>query len=211
RNLGQKGDWTGYRGVYRESVRMLVDLEQASSRIHLVQSEIVPGLLQTENYVRALTEAPSPFGTSLNADDVARTRHERRKIITRDDDPPMLSFILSESALRREYGGRDVMREQMQRLLDIAQLSNVQLQALPFANTSPVTYAWLSFALLHVPGPGLASPLNFAYVEQFDDARYIDERERVDAYERLWSHLQAAALNVVESTDFIAGVASEYT
>ncbi|MGH3614832.1 MAG: helix-turn-helix domain-containing protein, partial [Pseudonocardia sp.] len=42
RNLGQKGDWTGYRGVYRESVRMLVDLEQASSRIHLVQSEIVP-------------------------------------------------------------------------------------------------------------------------------------------------------------------------
>lgn len=211
RNLGLRGDWTGYRGVYRESFRMLLDLEQASSRIHVVQSEIVPGLLQTESYVRALTKAPSPFGTSLNPDDVARARHERQKIVTRDDKPPMLSFILSESALRREYGNRDVMREQMQRLLDIARLPNVQLQVLPFASTSPVTYASLNFALLHVPGPGIASPLDFVYVEQYDDARYLDERERVDAYERLWSHLQAAALNPVDSTDFIAGVAAGYT
>ncbi|MEV0702653.1 DUF5753 domain-containing protein [Saccharopolyspora sp. NPDC050389] len=210
RNLGRKGDWTSYRAVYAESMRLLVDLERSSSRIRQVQPEIVPGLLQTDDYIRALHEAPTPFGVKSNVDDVIQARRERQSILARDHNPPMLSFVLSESCLRRVYGGRDVMRGQMQRLLEIEERPNVQLQVLPFDNVNPVVYTSLNFLLFHVPGRGIASPLNFAYVEQYDDARYLDDHERVDTYEQLWSYLQAAALGPVESADFIRKVADEY-
>ncbi|MDQ2706315.1 MAG: helix-turn-helix domain-containing protein [Actinomycetota bacterium] len=210
RNLGKKGDWTSYRTVYRESFRLLLDLERHSSRIRVVQSEIVPGLLQTEGYVRALNDAPTPFGRSVPTDDVVHARRERQGILTRRENRPMLSVVFSESSLRREYGDRDIMGQQMQRLLDVARLPNVQLQVLPFRNASPVTYASLNFALLHIPGPGVAAPLDFVYVEQFDDARYLDDHDRVAAYEQLWGHLQAAALGPTESSEFIGEVAGEY-
>lgn len=210
RNLGQKGNWTSYRAVYRESFRMLLDLEHYSSRIRQVQSEIVPGLLQTEDYIRALNEAPTPFGTRLNVDQVIAARRHRQAILSRDE-APQVSFVLSESCLRRTYGDRNVMRGQMTRLIELADLPNVQLQVLPFHNTSPVIYASLNFALLNIPGPGIASPLNFVYVEQYDDARYLDDDDRVQAYEQLWGYIQAAALGPVDSTEFIGKVADQYS
>jgi len=209
RNLGQKGDWTSYRDLYRESFRMLLDLEHYSSRIRQVQSEIVPGLLQTENYLRALAEAPTPFGTRQNIEDVIQARRYRQSVLT-CETPSTVSFVLSESSLRRVYGDREVMREQLLRLNELADLSNVQLQVLPFDNTSPVIYASLNFCLVHVPGPGIAAPLDFVYVEQYDDARYLDNHDRIEAYEQLWGYIQAAALGPVDSLEFIGKVAEQY-
>lgn len=208
RNLGQKGDWTSYRAVYSESFRMLLDLEQYSNRIRQVQSEIVPGLLQTEGYVRALNEAPR-LGARFNTEDVVAARRHRQAILTRRN-APSVSFVLSESCLRRTYGDRTVMRGQMERLIELADQPNVQLQILPFQNRSPVTYASLNFELINIPGPGIASPLNFVYVEQYDDARYLDDDDRVEAYEQLWGYIQAAALGPVDSAEFIRKVADEY-
>ncbi|WIV60784.1 helix-turn-helix domain-containing protein [Amycolatopsis nalaikhensis] len=208
RNLGQKGDWTSYRAVYAESFRMLLDLEQYSNRIRQVQSEIVPGLLQTEGYVRALNEAPR-LGTRFNTEDVVAARRHRQAILTRQN-APSLSFVLSESCLRRTYGDQTVMRGQLERLIELTDLSNVQVQILPFRNRSPVTYTSLNFELINIPGPGIASPLNFVYVEQYDDARYLDDEDRVDAYEQLWGYIQAAALGPVDSAEFIGKVADEY-
>lgn len=210
RNLGKKGDWTSYRAVYTESMRLLVDLERSSSRIRQVQPEIIPGLLQNDAYVRALHEAPTPSGFKPNVEDVIHARRERQTILDKADDCPMLSFVLSESCLRRRYGSREVMRGQMRRLIEIAERPNVQLQVLPFANANPVVYASLNFSLFHIPGRGITSPLNFAYVEQYDDARYLDDHERVEIYEQLWSYLQAAALGPVDSAEFIGKVADEY-
>lgn len=210
RKLGRKGDWTGYRAGYAEWLRLLIDLERYSNRIRIVQTEIVHGLLQAESYVRALHEAPTPFGTVSHVDDVVLARRERQEILTREGDRPMVGFVLSESCLRRVHGDHNVMREQMQRLVEVAQLPNVQLQVLPFDNPSPVTFASHNFALLHAPGPGVAAPLDFVYVELYDDARYLDDHTRVATYEQLWAYLQAAALGPVESLDFIGKVADEY-
>jgi hypothetical protein len=58
-------------------------------------------------------------------------------------------------------------------------------------------------AVLHVPGPGIAAPLDIAYIEQFDDARYLDSHESVAAYTQLWGVMQAAALGPAESITFI--------
>ncbi len=210
RKLGKRGDWTGYRAVYAEWLRLLIDLERYSNRIRIVQTEIVHGLLQTEGYVRALHQAPTPFGTTSPVDDVVQARRDQQEILTREDDRPMVSFVLSESCLRRVHGDHDVMREQMQRLVEIAQLPNIQLQVLPFTNASPVIFASHNFALLHAPGPGVTAPLDFVYVEMYDDARYLDDHTQVAAYEQLWAYLQAAALGPVESLDFIGKVADDY-
>ncbi|HVV23803.1 MAG TPA: helix-turn-helix transcriptional regulator [Pseudonocardiaceae bacterium] len=209
RNLGKKGDWTSYNGTFDESYRLLPDLERHSNRIRQAQSEVIPGLLQTENYTRALCGAPGPFGASLNDEIVVAERHRRQSILFRDD-APTISFILSESALRRTYGGAAVMHEQLLRLIELADLPNVQLQIMPFRSNSPVLYASLNFEQINIPGPGLVTPLNFVYVEQYGDARYLDDSERVDAYDQLWGYLQAAALSPVDSRKFIKRVADEY-
>lgn len=210
RKLGRKGDWSSYSDMYAGWLRLRIDLERYSNRGRTFQTDIVPALLQTERYVRALHEAPTPFGTVSNVDDVVAARRERQEILTSEGGRPMLGFILSESCLRYVYGTRDVMREQMGRLMEVAQLPNIQLQVLPFNNPSPVVFASHNFAILHAPGPGAAAPLDFVYVELYDDARYLDDHTRVEAYEQLWSYLQAAALGPVESIDFIGKVADEY-
>jgi hypothetical protein len=156
-----------------------------------------------------LHEAPTPFGARSDIDEVVAARRQRQSILTRDDSPSV-SFVLSESCLRRTYGDRAIMAGQLHRLAELADLPNVQLQVLPFNNTSPVIYASLNFALLNIPGPGIASPLNFVYVEQYDDARYLDDDDRVQAYEQLWGYIQAAALGPVDSLEFIGKVAEQY-
>ena len=103
------------------------------------------------------------------------------------------------------------MRDQMRHLIDLADRPNMQLQVLPFNNTSPVAYASLNFEMINIPGPGIASPLNFVYLEQYDDARYLDNNGQVQAYEQLWGYIQAAALGPVESMAFIGSVADQYS
>lgn len=208
RNLGKRGDWSGYRAVHHESVRQLVDMERHADRIRQARAEIIPGLLQTGDYVRALSHVPSPLGITKNEDQLVAARLDRQQVLERDVD---VSFVLSESALRRVHGSREVMHEQLVRLIEVAQLPNVQLQVLPFANLNQTKCAWLSFALIHVPAYGLAAPLNYVHMELFNDARYIDELEVVERYERLWGTLQAGALGPVETVEFIGKVAEEYT
>lgn len=209
RGLGRRDDWADYQAVYRESFFLLPDLERHSSRIRMAQSEIIPGLLQTDDYVRALNEVPTPFGRTVELRDAVRVSRERRAILTREEPPTTFGFILSESALRRRYGDPAMMRSQLEHLLDVGQLPNVQLQVLPFVNPDPVTFASLNFELLHVPGPG-GAPLDFVHVEMYDDATYLDSQDRVGAYQQLWDILQAAALGPTESAGFIGKVAAEY-
>lgn len=122
-------------------------------------------------------------------------------------EPPRSTRVFrSVAALRRERGDRAVMREQMQRLLELGALPNVQLQVLPFANPTPVTFASLNFELMHLPGPGLTTSLDFVHIELYDDASYLDDEDRVAAYEQLWGHLQAAALGPSESVGFLGRV-----
>lgn len=209
RHLGQRGDWTSYGNVYHDSFRFLLDLEAHSSRIQVMEAEIVPGLLQTDGYVRALSQAPTLSGEPRDIDGVVEAGRARRAIVTRPEEPPTLSFILSESVLRRRYGDAVVMRDQLTHLLEVAQRPNVQIQVLPFHTDSPVSYVSLHFALLHVPGPGIAAPLDIAYIEQFDDARYLDGHDSVAAYTQLWGFMQAAALGPAESITFINKIVDE--
>jgi transcriptional regulator with XRE-family HTH domain len=208
RNANQRGRWEGERSAFPEWFRMYVDLEEGAEDICDVQTEIIPGILQVEPYIRTIhAEWPRSLSNG-SVDAEVKARQERQKILTRSD-PPSVSFVLSESCLRREVGGAEVMRPQLEYLVKVARLPNVQLQLLPFKTKTYTGTVSFSFTLLTVAAPG-AAPLDFVCVENYDNARYLDEKDDVRAYRDLWRRLTAAALGPRESVDFIRAVAAEY-
>ncbi|MGH3932461.1 MAG: helix-turn-helix domain-containing protein [Pseudonocardiaceae bacterium] len=208
RGQRKRGRWDGYRAVYPEWFRLFVHLERYAATLRSVEVEVLPGLLQTDNYIRALHSDAQPIGPTDNLEDEVQARKERQAILTRDN-PPEVSFVLSESCLRRQVGGREVMAQQLDSLAEMARLHNVQIQILPFdARTFAGRIAY-RFTLLRIPSPGITAPLEFVYVESYDDARYLDALDAVAAYGTLWGRLQAAALGPVESLDIIRDAAAQ--
>jgi transcriptional regulator with XRE-family HTH domain len=193
----QRGRWSGYRNVVPDWFRQYLDLEADAEEIRWYQSEVIPGILQTEPYIRAIIEG----------EDVERqtaVRLERQKVIDRPDGPE-LTFILSESALRRDLGGRAAMREQLSHLATLADRPNVTIQVFPLDAETYVISSY-SFIILRF---GEEVPSDVVYLETFTDADYLDSPEGVRAYNRLWGRLQAAALGPAESRRLILRLADE--
>ena len=126
------------------------------------------------------------------------------------DNPPSAAFILSESCLRRQIGTRAVMKDQVRYLEKLAVMDNMHLQVMPFDAQTYAGEISYDFTLLTIPTPGVTDDLEFVYVESYDDARYLDNKESVSAYVSLWSRLQAAALGPKESLDLLGSVAEQY-
>jgi Domain of unknown function (DUF5753)/Helix-turn-helix domain len=209
RGQRKRGRWDGYRAVYPEWFRMFVDLERDAATLRSVEVELIPGLLQTDSYIRALHADAQPLWPTDDLENSVQARKERQAILTRED-PPEVSFVLSESCLRRQVGGREVMAEQLDSLAEMARLHNVQIQVLPFDARTFTGRIVYRFTLLSIPSPGIAAPLEFVYVESYDDARYLDALDAVATYGILWGRLQAAALGPVESLDIIREVAAQF-
>ncbi|GAB2884565.1 helix-turn-helix domain-containing protein [Streptomyces mayteni] len=199
----QRGRWSGYRNVIPDWFRQYLDLEEDATEIRWYQAELVPGILQTEAYVRAL-HVTAPQFKDGDLDRQIRVRMERVGIVDRPD-APQVNFILSESALRRNVGGPQVMREQREFLANVAQRPNVQLQILPFDSESYET-ATFGFTVLRFDHD---ASTDVVYLEDYMDANYLDRPDAVRAYSALWDRLQAAALGPVESRRLILRVADE--
>jgi transcriptional regulator with XRE-family HTH domain len=99
--------------------------EAEASQIRTFESTYMPGLLQTEGYMRASSDKPEDF-----EEDIAR-RLARRDVLTRKDDPPAFFAVLDEAVIRRPVGGAKVMKEQLQHLLDMSELPNAYIQVVP--------------------------------------------------------------------------------
>jgi transcriptional regulator with XRE-family HTH domain len=208
RGSQDRGRWSGYRSAYSKYFRMAVDLEADASAVFQYQNEIVPGLLQTEQYLRALSTTAQLQTADQSTEDAVEARLERQAILAKPN-APQVSFVLSESSLRRLVGDRELMADQLRHIAEIARLRNAQIQVLPFeAATAP--RATHDFKLFRVPSPGNAGPLEFIYVEDFTDGRYLDRHDDVHAYNLLWQQLVAAALDPVKSEKFILRVADEF-
>ncbi|XVV04088.1 helix-turn-helix domain-containing protein [Actinosynnema sp. CA-248983] len=204
----QRGRWSGYRSVYAKHFRVAVDLERDASGIHTYQNEIAPGLLMTEEYMRALFTDSEARALDQTIADAIRARLERQEVLTKPDAPEV-GFVLSESAIRRVVGGRKVMAGQLDHLIQVAELPNVQLQVMPFEARTPVAPVY-NFTMFRVPSARRASPLDFVYIEEHTDGHYLDDPKDVDAYSTLWNRLVGAALDPVETLDMLRRVADEY-
>jgi transcriptional regulator with XRE-family HTH domain len=209
KHCNQRGRWSGYRSIYAKVFRMAVDLEKDASDINQYQMEMIPGLLQTEDYMRAIFASMT---TSLSSDAVengVRARLERQQLLTKSN-APQVGFVLSESSVLRFAGDEKVMRDQLRHVADIATLPNVHLQVLLFRARTFPSGSSMPFQMFRIPSPGKSGPLEYVYIEEYDDGQYRDDHESISVYRDLWQRLVGAALDPVESRDMILRLAEGY-
>lgn len=186
--------------------RAFRNFESDASEIMNFYSEIITGIMQTEAYTRAMFAAHGFEPTDQRIEDVVRARAERRQILIRDA-PPKFSFVLSESALRRQFGGAAVMADQLRHLAEMALLPNVTTQVVPFDAESyePMSYAFTVFRFGRDMGDDIV------YMEMYNDAIYLDKPpETVAWYSTLFGKLQGIALGPVESRNLILELADQF-
>jgi transcriptional regulator with XRE-family HTH domain len=195
--------WHQYSGAIPEWFQFYVGLEAAASAMHGYDSELVPGLLQTEDYVRAImSTAPAPE-TDEDIERQILVRMERQKRLVAPDAPD-LWVVLNEGVIRRTVGGAKVMREQLTRLVEISKLGNVTLQVLTYdAGAHPAMHG--SFKVMQFPDP--ADP-DVVYVEAQTGALYLEKPEDVGRYSLMFDHLRAQALSTEASRDLMAQLAN---
>ncbi|MFJ1600115.1 Scr1 family TA system antitoxin-like transcriptional regulator [Streptomyces sp. NPDC088261] len=183
------------RHAYPAWFRPFVDLEAAATVIRTFQAQVVPGLLQTADYARAVLSAGR-----LNRDTVEElvtARLERQHILTRDK-PPELWIVLDENVLRRRMGRVDTMRSQLDHLLRAAEKPNVVLQVVAFDAGAHAGVGGPFSALTLDEGPDVV------YVDGFLQGQILAEREHVKGAARVYDLLMADALSPSRSIDVIA-------
>jgi len=154
-----------------------VDLESAATLIRTYEGQLVPGLLQTEDYLRAMIGGARPDTSPEEIQRRVALRLTRQTLLERAD-APRLWAVVDEAALRRPVGGAEVMRAQLERLIDATKLPNVVLQILPFgAGAHPAMVG--AFSILRFPDEELPDAV---YLEHLTSALYLNKREEVDQY-----------------------------
>jgi transcriptional regulator with XRE-family HTH domain len=177
REANTPGWWQHYGDVLPSWFRTYVDLEQAASLIRSYEGQFVPGLLQTDDYMRAVVRGAHLEEGGEELGRRVRLRLARQTLLTREG-PPRLWAVVDEAALRRPVGGREVMRGQLERLIEATKLPNVTLQILPFAaGAHPAMVG--SFAVLRFPDQELP---DVVYLEHLTSALYLNKPDEVDQY-----------------------------
>jgi transcriptional regulator with XRE-family HTH domain len=187
--------------------RNRVEVERNAIEIREYESYQIPGLLQTENYARAVLCAVRPMLTKDAIERAVALRMTRQQILEPDETLPIdqehtprLWVIMDEAALNRAVGSADIMQEQREHLTELAHLPNVTIQVI--SNDDGVTCAYgRAFTILTSSGNG--SPV--VYLEDVGSARYTRDRDEVARYTLSFDHLRACALNDAKSLDLIRG------
>ncbi|MEU5301771.1 helix-turn-helix domain-containing protein [Streptomyces noursei] len=164
-------------------------------------SQVVPGLLQTPGYARAMLTSGYLFNSDRDLESMIQDRLDRQDILRRDQ-PPWLWAILDESVLHHVVGGREAMREQLQHLLNIGLSERVHIQILPFDATVPAALAG-SLSLLTMPGGE-----QVAYMEGLRGGSLLEGDDAIP-YTVLYDRLHGNALSHDESAGLIRRVLEE--
>ncbi|MFI1564397.1 helix-turn-helix domain-containing protein [Streptomyces sp. NPDC020490] len=204
RRANEPGWWRAYGDAYPSWFEQHLGLEEAASLIRTYEVQFVPGLLQTPEYAEAVVRLGPRVADPDAVERRVALRMSRQELLTRPD-APRLWVVVDEAALRRPLGGTEVMRAQLERLIEAAALPNVTLQVLPFhvgghaAAGGPVT-------VLRFPVPDLP---DIVYLEQLSSALYLDKPEEVDHYLAVMDRLSMVASPAAESVAFLERVLKE--
>ncbi|MEU6832425.1 helix-turn-helix transcriptional regulator [Nocardia beijingensis] len=200
RDTKAKGWWTAYGDVIPEGFDVYIGLEEAATRVSTYENELVPGLLQTEGYTRAVCTAAHP---ELSADEIdrrVRLRQARQALITRADAPLRLDALIDEAVLRRRIGDPAVTAEQLDHLLHVAQLPNVRIRLVPADCGYHDGMASGRFVLLEFaePGSGERPEPPVVYLEMFTGPVYLDKKQEIARFRAAFASIEAAAVDARE-------------
>jgi transcriptional regulator with XRE-family HTH domain len=189
REANKHGWWHTYRDVMPDWFGAYLSLEQAAVHIRAYEAQFVPGLLQTEEYARALLGSGDPHASAEDVDRRVALRLERQRVITRER-PPLLWAVMDETVLHWPVGGPRVMRAQIDHLLEIGGLPNVRLQLMPFANGPHRASRAGAFQLFRFEAAELP---DVVYLGGLIGSAYLDKQDDVAAYREAMDRLAAQA------------------
>jgi transcriptional regulator with XRE-family HTH domain len=204
RESGGHGWWSGFDDVMTDWLQEYIGLEAAASLIRTFELQFVHGLMQTEPYARAVTLLCYPNAHRGEIDRRVDLRLRRQKRFA-GGRPPHVWSVIDEGTLRRPVGGAAVMRGQLQRLLELAELREVTIQVVPFARGAHAA-AGGAFTLLRFPEPDVP---DIVYLEHLTGAQCLDKRADVERYAEAMNQLNVAALAPLETKDFLARILRE--
>jgi transcriptional regulator with XRE-family HTH domain len=203
RDARRKGWWHAYSRVLPPWFEAYVGLESDAARLHDFQPSVVPGLLQTEDYARAIMRS-GPHADGGEDIDLRVALRMRRQAILDRPGLPQVQVILGESVLWMQVGGPAVMRAQLLRLADLAAGPDLTLQVLPLCTAAHAQPAG-PFTMLEFADP--ADP-TMVYLEHLTGSLLLEDEEEVQRYRAMFDHLRAEALDPGPSADLIARTAA---
>ncbi|GAA1645757.1 helix-turn-helix transcriptional regulator [Nonomuraea sp. NPDC048882] len=201
----EPGWWHRFNDVLPTWFQAYVGLEEAAARIRTYEVQFVPGLLQTKEYARAVVTAGS---AGIAAEEIARRvdlRLERQRMLDRPDGP-IFWAVIDEAALRRPIGGAEVMRAQLEHLIDLMRQPSITIQIMPFSFGGHSAEGG-AFSILRFPDNDLP---DVVYVEQLASALYLDKREDVDRYTEVMERLCAVSTTPDETIELLRTIADEF-
>jgi Domain of unknown function (DUF5753)/Helix-turn-helix domain len=204
RKANTPGWWQQYGDLLPQWFRAYLDLESAAALIRTYEGQLVPGLLQTEDYMRAVIRGARLEDRPEEAEQRVRLRLGRQALLTRSD-APRLWAVVDEAALRRPVGGREVMRGQLERLIDATKLPNMTLQSLSYgAGAHPAmvgAFSILRFADAELP--------DLVYLEHLTNAVYLDKRDEVEKYLDVMEKLCVGSEPPARTVEFLGTILNE--
>nr|WP_040709962.1 helix-turn-helix transcriptional regulator [Nocardiopsis potens] len=175
------------------SYRTYANVEAQASVVEMFHSQLVPGLVQTEAYARAVIEAT--LRPNSDVDREVEVRKERQAVLE-SERPPHLKLVIAEGALRQQVGPPAVMAEQVRRLITLSGDGAVSLRVLPFSAGAHPGMRRTSFVILRVE----EEELEAVYIEGQDSSRFSSEQEEIADYSSVFEHLQAVSTEEGKAT-----------
>jgi DNA-binding XRE family transcriptional regulator len=199
----QQGWWHAFGDV---PYSVYIGLETDAQSLRVYESLVVPGLLQTPEYARAVIEGMWPEATQSEVDKRVQVRLKRQDRITDSRRPLRYWVVLDEAALRRVAGDRHIMGAQVEHLVACSSLPHVTLQLLPYSmGAHPGMYG--KFAILEFED---ASDATVVYLEGVTSDLYLEKPSEVHDYSMMYEHLRALALGPEQSRQFLREIVADY-
>jgi transcriptional regulator with XRE-family HTH domain len=205
RQANQPGWWRRYSNVMPNWFQDFVGLEESASRIQAYELQFVPGLLQTEAYARSIATRGRPDFAPPDTERRIHLRMQRQHILT-GVNPSKLWVVIDESVLRRPLGGRRVLREQIEHLLEASRQPNITIQVVPKHLSGYAAEG--SFTILRFAEPELP---DVVYIEHLGGALYLDSLDDIELYGRALDRLAVDAETPDQSRQLMSKVLGDVT
>ncbi|MFF7551070.1 MULTISPECIES: Scr1 family TA system antitoxin-like transcriptional regulator [Streptomyces] len=199
--IASAGWWDNYSDGLPNWFPTYFGLENVASLVRSYEVQFVHGLLQTEAYAHAVIRGGMKRVREADVERHLTVRLERQKRLF-SENALELHVVLDEGALRRPYGDRRVMRDQLQHLIEMSELPNVRLQIMPFSFGGHSGESG-AFTILSFPEGDVS---DVVYVEQLASALYVNRPVDVSQYERAMKELQQHSPGPAESRDLLCGL-----
>ncbi|WP_205325901.1 helix-turn-helix transcriptional regulator [Glycomyces sp. YM15] len=205
REANRPSKWKRYNDFLPDWFSNYLEMEGAASMIRTYEVQVFPGLLQNEGYARAVMMLGYGHTPLTEIDKRIEVRLKRQEILDRSEKRPELWAVIDEAALHRPFGGRGVMRSQIQTLIDFCDKPNVRIQIVPFSagahSGAGAPFTWLRFAYEELS--------DVIYLEHLTGGLYLERDNEIDAYQAAMEHLCVQATQPHKTQDFLSEILRE--